>query len=104
MRTPHDTFLSDQALATAREAAKDPDTIPVAMTAANGEQCTWCDCPLGPGSPHNQPDYRCPGCPEQAKTVVSTFAGPNLRYDFPACDRHTADIVTSIVQVTGGTR
>ena len=103
MRTPQDTFLSDQALATARDAATDPGTIPVAITAANGEQCTWCDCPLGPDSPHNQPDYRCPGCPATAKNVVSTFAGPNLRYDFPACDRHTTDIVMSIAQLVGGT-
>ncbi|UJV41595.1 hypothetical protein [Streptomyces sp. AMCC400023] len=103
-RTPQDTFLSDQALATAREAATDPGTVPVAITAANGEQCTWCDCPLGPDSPHNQRGYRCPGCPEQAKHVVSTFAGPNLRYDFPACGRHTTDIVASIAQLVGGTR
>ena len=104
MRTPQDTFLSDQTLATARTAAADPGTVPVAITAANGEQCTWCDCPDGPNSPHNQLGYRCPGCPATAKNVVSTFAGPNLRYDFPACDRHTTDIVTSIAQVVRGIR
>jgi hypothetical protein len=103
-RTPSQTFWSDQALATARDAAADPDLVPVAITAANGEQCTWCDCPMGPASPHNQRGYVCGGCPTTAKNVVSTFTGPNLRYDFPACDRHTTDIVASIARVVGGAR
>lgn len=101
MRTPQDTFLSDQTLATARDAAAVPGTVPVAITAANGEQCTWCDCPI---ALHQQPGYRCGGCPEQAKNVVSTFTGPSLRYDFPACERHTTDIVASVAQVVGGVR
>jgi hypothetical protein len=100
-RSPQDTFLSDQALATARDAAADPNLVPVAVTAANGEQCTWCDCPL---DLHKQPGYVCGGCPLPAKSVVSTFAGPSLRYDFPACDRHTADIVASVAQVAAGAR
>jgi hypothetical protein len=101
-RTPQDTFLSDQALATARDAASDPGTVPVAVTAANGEQCTWCDCPDGPDSPHNQRDYRCGGCLATARYVVSTFAGPGVRFDYPACDRHHTDIVASIVRVVRG--
>lgn len=101
-RTPQDTFLSDQTLAAAHEAAADPRTIPVAITAANGETCTWCDCPDGPNSPHNRRGYRCPGCPAAAKYVVSTFNGPNLRYDFPACDRHHTDIVAAVAAVTAG--
>jgi len=100
-RSPQDTFLSDQALATARDAAADPSLVPVAITAANGEQCTWCDCPI---ALHKQPGYRCGGCPATAKNVVSTFAGPVLRYDFPACERHTTDIVASVAQVVGGAR
>jgi len=100
-RTPQDTFWSDQALATARDAAADPSLVPVAITAANGEQCTWCDCPL---SQHQQPGYRCGGCGQQAKSVVSTFAGPGRRYDFPACERHTADIVAAVAQTVAGAR
>ena len=103
-RTPQDTFLSDQALAAARDAATDPTLVPVAITAANGEQCTWCDCPLGPDSPHNRRDYRCGGCTHTAKSVVSTFAGPGRRYDFPACERHTADIVAAVAQTVAGAR
>ncbi|MFE9432187.1 hypothetical protein [Streptomyces sp. NPDC006640] len=103
-RSAQDTFLSDQALAAAREAATDPGLVPIAITAANGEQCTWCDCPLGPDSPHNRIGYRCPGCVTRAKNVVSAFAGPGVRYDFPACDRHSSDIVASIAQVVVGAR
>ncbi|WP_236243160.1 hypothetical protein [Streptomyces sp. CC228A] len=101
-RTPQDTFLSDQALAAARDAAADPATIPVALTAANGERCSWCECPDGPDSPHNQAGYRCAGCPAPAKHVVSAFAGPHIRYDFPACRRHEADIVISIARAAKG--
>ncbi|MFJ5728767.1 hypothetical protein [Streptomyces paradoxus] len=104
MRTPQDTFLSDQTLATARDAATDPSLVPVAVTAANGQQCTWCDCPDGPDSPHNRRDYVCGGCPTPAKNVVSTFSGPNLRYDFPACERHTTDIVASVATAVRGAR
>lgn len=103
-RTPQDTFLSDQTLAAAREAAGDPNLLPIAITAANGEQCTWCDCPDGPDSPHNQRDYRCGGCPATAKYVVSIHAGPYKRYDYPACDRHHTDIVATAAQLAGGAR
>jgi hypothetical protein len=99
-RTPLDTFLSDQALAAGRTAAADPSLVPVVVTAANGEQCTWCDCPDGPGSPHNNPNYRCGGCGTAAKHVVSTFSGPNRRYDFPACERHRDDIVAAVIATT----
>ena len=104
IRTPQDTALSDQALAAARDAAADPTLLPVALTAANNQQCSWCDCPDGPDSPHNQRDYRCPGCPADAKYVISTFAGPNLRYDYPACERHHTDILAAIVTLAGGHR
>jgi hypothetical protein len=103
-RTPQDTFLSDQALATARDAAADPNLVPVAITAANGEQCTWCDCPDGPDSPHNQRGYRCGGCPVKAESIVSFFAGPYMRYDYPACERHRMDIVATVAQLVGGQR
>jgi hypothetical protein len=103
-RTPQDTFLSDQALAAAREAANDPSLLPIAITAANGEQCTWCDCPDGPDSPHNRRGYRCGGCPATAKYVVSIHASPTMRYDYPACDRHHTDIVATAAYLAGGAR
>ncbi|MFG3586584.1 hypothetical protein [Streptomyces sp. NPDC047990] len=101
IRTPQDTFLSDQTLAAARDVAADPGLVPIAITAANGEQCNWCDCPL---DLHAQPGYVCSGCPLPAEHVVSTFTGPTIRYDFPACDRHTTDIVATVAQIAGGSR
>lgn len=103
-RTPQDTFLSDQTLAAARDAAVDPKLMPIAITAANGEQCTWCDCPDGPDSPHNQRGYRCAGCLARAESVVSVFSGPNRRYDYPACERHRLDIVATVAKLVGGRR
>lgn len=101
-RTPRETFLSDQTLATARDLAADPRNVPIAITRAVGGRCTWCDCPDGADSPHNRPGYRCAGCPAPATAVLSAFVGPDHRYDYPACDEHTPDIVTSIARIAGG--
>ncbi|BBA99243.1 hypothetical protein RVR_5782 [Actinacidiphila reveromycinica] len=104
-RTPQDTFLSDQTLAAAREAALDPGTVPVAITAADGKKrCTWCDCPDGPDSPHNRPGYRCGGCPALAVHVVSVHLGPNLRYDYPACGRHWTEVVARVASTVSASR
>ncbi len=100
--TPQETFWSDQTLAAAQEAAYDPSLLPVAVTAADGKaRCTWCDCPDGPDSPHNNPDYRCAGCPSLAVHVVSVQESPSLRYDYPACEKHWAEIVAQIAGAVG---
>nr|WP_202551060.1 hypothetical protein [Streptomyces sp. SID8352] len=91
--------MSDQALAAARDAAAHPALAPIAITAANGEQCSWCDCPDGPDSPHNTANYQCSGCPKAAEAIVSAFAGPNRRYDYAACRRHRDDIVAALIDV-----
>lgn len=96
MRTPQETFLSDQALAAAREAAADPTQLVVALTAADGkQQCSWCECPieahLGGG--------RCAGCPATAVHVVSVFAGQHVRYDYPSCERHHTDVIAQHARV-----
>ncbi|WP_031516815.1 hypothetical protein [Streptomyces sp. NRRL F-5123] len=104
-RTPLETFWSDQVLAAARDAAADPSLLPLAITAADGKtRCTWCDCPDGPDSPHNNPAYRCTGCPTTARQVVSFYARPNLRYDYPACEQHYAEIVGQIVRAAAASR
>jgi hypothetical protein len=105
VRAPQETFWSDQALATARDAARDPGTLPVAVTAADGKtRCTWCACPDEPDSPHNNPGYRCAGCPATAEHVVSVYASPNLRYDYPACGEHYTEVVAQIVGALAGIR
>ncbi|MGW1278042.1 hypothetical protein ACWD4V_13960 [Streptomyces tsukubensis] len=101
-RTPQETFLSDQTLAAARHAAEaTPGLLSVAITPANGEQCTWCDCPTSSDGPHSQPGYRCAGCPDSAKHVVSAYTGPDLRFDYPACRRHSPQIVIDLVETAG---
>lgn len=96
MRTPQQTFLSDQALAAAREAAADPDQLAIALTAAEGkQQCSWCDCPI---EAHLNGET-CAGCPATAVHVVSVYATQHLRYDYPACERHHADIVAQHARV-----
>ncbi|MDT3395469.1 hypothetical protein RKE29_02180 [Streptomyces sp. B1866] len=103
-RTAYQTFLADQTLAAAAEAAALPGQVPVAITTVDGGRCTWCDCPDGPDSPHNQRGYQCGGCPAPAAVVVSVHTGPELRYDFPACERHQADIVAAVAYTVGGQR
>lgn len=100
-RTPHDTFLSDQALALARDIAATGTVMPVVIDHANGEQCSWCDCPDGPDSPHNVSGYRCSGCPQGAYCVVRTYADAAHSYDYPACERHKDDIVAAIASAVG---
>lgn len=104
--TPQQTFWSDQALATARDVAAAGNTVPIVLDPADGERCTWCDCPDGPDSPHNRRGYKCDGCPAGADYVVRLFAGPDVRYDFPACDRHHTDIIAAVAETirTGGPR
>ncbi|GAA4676624.1 hypothetical protein GCM10023347_33660 [Streptomyces chumphonensis] len=103
MPTPQETFWSDQTLAAVRDAARDPKLLPVAVVAApDNTRCSWCDCDDSEDSPHNRPGYRCAGCPETAMSVVAVHSGPHRRYDYPACDRHRDDIITTLVRATGG--
>lgn len=101
-RTPQETFLSDQVLALGRDMAADPRVLTVVVSVADGKSlCTWCDCPDGPDSPHNQSGYRCAGCPDTARHMVSTFAGPNERYDYPACEQHKDRILEALATMLG---
>lgn len=103
-RTPRQTAFSDQANALARDLAADLSTLPIVLDPPNGEQCTWCDCPDGPNSPHNRSGYRCGGCPAAADHVVRVFSSPNRRVDYPACDRHHVEIIAAIATVAATVR
>lgn len=104
MSTPRETFLSDQALAMARDIAADGRTIPIVLDPAHGQPCTWCDCPDGPDSPHNNPGYRCGGCTTPADIIVRVFVTADRRTDYPACDRHHAEIIAAVATAGRGGR
>lgn len=100
-RTPYDTFLSDQALAYAREQAETPGTLAVVLDYATpGQQCTWCDCPDGLNSPHNDTRFRCSGCPSHAYYVVHAVAGTR-QSDIPMCKAHHSDFVAMLAPLIG---
>lgn len=96
--TPQQTFWSDQALAAAREEVKDGRTFAIVNDFANGEQCSWCDCPLEA----HYADYQCGGCPNSAASVLRTFNGSQVRRDIPVCAGHHADAVATIALVITG--
>jgi hypothetical protein len=106
-RTPHDTFLSDQALAHAREQSRVPGTLAVVIDYATSGQCSWCDCP--DDGRHDIAGYTCAGCPRDAHYLVHAQVNPAKRFDFPVCVAHKEDVrsaLTSLVrqQPPGGAR
>lgn len=100
-RTPQQTFLSDQALATARDAAADGRTIAVVHEYADGEQCSWCDCDTGQILADAK-GHRCSGCPDTAETVMRVFNGTQVRRDIPICAGHRDDATTFMLRMIGG--
>lgn len=103
VRTPQDTFLSDQALAAARDQASDGRTLAVVLDyATDGQQCSWCDCPDDPSSPHYQDSYRCDGCPADAYYVASMFNSTVGRRDIPLCRGHLGAFKAHVVHTLTG--
>lgn len=97
-RTPSQTFWSDQALATARDAAADGRTIAIVHDYADGEQCSWCDCTLA-----NFKGHYCGGCPQPAGSVLRVHDGSPVRRDIPVCDGHRDDAIVFMARWMGGT-
>lgn len=95
---PQQTFLSDQALAAAREQAGDGRTLAVVADFPDGEQCTWCDCPLDA----HLADEQCGGCLEPAACVLRIYDGSPVRRDIPVCAGHKEDAVITLVKLIGG--
>lgn len=88
-RTAQQTALSDQALAVAREEARS-GVLAVAVTVADGGQCSWCDCNVLA----DEDDHRCAGCPRAAVFVMHQFRpGGGVRNDLPLCAEHRDDAV-----------
>lgn len=104
-RTPQQTFLSDQALAAARERTKIPGTMAVVIDyATDGQQCSWCPCSaeqiLG-----DRDGHQCAGCPREAAYVMHHFRhGSGVRNDIPLCHGCKGDAIHFMATVVGGAR
>lgn len=100
-RTPQETFLSDQALAFARDEAKVPGTLSVVLDYATSGRCSWCDCDVIAGDDRHQ----CGGCPADAAFVMHQYRhGSPVRNDIPLCTGHKDDairFVTALIASTG---
>jgi hypothetical protein len=99
-RTPQQTFWSDQALATARDAAADGRTIAVVHDFADGEQCSWCSCP-DEETLTDLKGHRCGGCPNPAGSVFRVHDGSPVRRDIPVCDEHRDDALVFMARYVG---
>ncbi len=86
---PHETARRDQRQAEAEAALRSGRVVFWEDIAPPGTQCSWCDCPLGPDSPHNRPGYVCPHtCPDRSAVVVWVLHFSQAPHPIPLCQRH----------------
>lgn len=105
LRPPAETAAMDQALAAARNLAQSDPKLGVMVTVdADGQQCSWCDCEVGPNSPHLRDGYRCAGCPKAADVVVMALYGTPDRFDAPACKGHFPLLIADLTRMLSGSR
>lgn len=101
VRTPQETFLSDQALAHARDLAQTPGTAVVVLDYATDGQCTWCDCPDSIDSLHAIPGYRCDGCEADAY-YLATLVTRGGRRIIPLCKGHFGEFKAMVNAMASG--
>lgn len=106
-RSPAHVAASDQAFAHARKLATTPGTATVVLDyAAVERQCSWCDCPGGPGlkGPHARiPGYVCDGCPLTADYDVHLLVGTPDHSLIPICKGHLPGVQTFLMDTFPGT-
>jgi hypothetical protein len=96
---PHEIAKRDQFLADATARLRRGEGVIWTDSAKPGAQCCYCDCPLGPDSPHNQPGYICDQpCPAGAVYLVTVLSVPKPQ-PLPLCDRHYTDWCADFVQL-----
>lgn len=89
LRQPQHVHAFDQAMGHATELSKEPGAAAVVLDyAATSRRCTWCDCPPGAGSPHQDPDYSCSGCPLEAVFDLHFLVGTPQYAVYPVCRPH----------------
>lgn len=98
-RTPLDTFLSDQALAHARDLAAS-GTPTVVILPLDGGACDWCDCTT---ESHAQ---FCAGCPNDAAMVMHIYSAATGKRerDVQLCPGHKDDamrVITAVIAAGG---
>ena len=70
---------------------------------AAGTQCSYCDCPIGPDSPHRRRGYVCPYLCHAEAAYVAVMAGPSLGIrPIPLCERHFGDWHEDFLREMGG--
>lgn len=93
-RTPLDTFLSDQALATGRDLAAN-GTPALVILPLDGGACDWCDCNV---TADNHDAQFCAGCPNDAAMVMHIYsaASGQRERDVQLCPGHKDDAMQFI--------
>jgi hypothetical protein len=88
---PHERARVDQVMAAARDHAIAEPTAAVFVTeyADPGRQCSWCDCTL---KQHQDPAYRCAGCPDDAVYLLHEMPERAGSVVYPLCERHRSAV------------
>ncbi|KUN91898.1 hypothetical protein [Streptomyces caeruleatus] len=101
MNTPLDTFLSDQALATARDLAG--RGTPAVVVLPDTGTCNWCDCDV---LAKGHDSEFCAGCPREAASALHVYSATTgqREWHITICPSHKDDamrFITAIV-ASGG--
>jgi len=101
---PHELAKRDQCLADAVARLNRGQGVIWTDLAEPGTQCSYCDCPIGPGSPHAVPGYVCDDpCTAEAVYVVIVLSHPDLR-PVLLCERHHDNWCGDFVKLAGRRR
>lgn len=106
LRSPAHIAAADQAFAHARQLSSETGTLTVVLDyAAEDRQCSWCNCPRGPGlyGPHARiPGYVCDGCPLPAEYDVHLMVATPDHALIPICKGHLPGVQTFLTDTFPG--
>jgi hypothetical protein len=88
---PHELAKRDQLAADAMARLRRGEVVSWVDLAPPDLQCSWCDCPLTPDSPHHRRGYVCSHlCHAEASYVAIMLSAPRP-VPIPLCERHLPD-------------